>query len=99
MASDSKKKTPQEIVGAVVIGMAVAVFLALLQAVPTYYLWNWLMPKLLALPGVTFWQAWGLAWLAGILFKNTELYSGDKAKALKRLDENVELLAKLAGRR
>lgn len=39
-------------------------------AIPTYFLWNWLMPEIFGFKAITFWQAWGIVFLAGILFKN-----------------------------
>ena len=45
-------------------------FVALIGAIPTYFLWNWLMPNLFGLPQLTFWQAWGIFWLASVLLKN-----------------------------
>ncbi len=38
-------------------------------AIPTYFLWNWLMPGIFGIKVITFWQAWGFNFLAGILFK------------------------------
>ena len=61
-------------------GLAVVVFLgfivlaallSLLSAVPVFFLWNWLMPAIFGLKIITFWQAWGLCWLFGLLFKST----------------------------
>ncbi len=48
--------------------LIVAVF-SVIAAVPTYYLWNWLMPEIFAIKVITFWQAWGINFLTGILFK------------------------------
>ena len=50
-----------------ILGMTVG--LSLLTALPTLYLWNWLMPVLFGLPVITFWQALGITFLANILFK------------------------------
>ena len=35
-------------------------------------LWNWLMPALFTLPGLTYWQACGLRALARCLFANRQ---------------------------
>ena len=43
--------------------------LALLMALPTMWLWNWLMPDIFGLVEIGFWQALGLNFLAGIFFK------------------------------
>jgi hypothetical protein len=40
------------------------------MAVPTMLLWDWLMPELFGLKEVTLFQAWGLNFLCGMLFKN-----------------------------
>lgn len=37
---------------------------------PTMLLWNWLMPAIFGLKAITFWQAVGLNFLTGILFKS-----------------------------
>jgi hypothetical protein len=42
---------------------------AILFALPLQLLWNWLMPTIFNLPMVTFWEAFGLNLLAGILFR------------------------------
>jgi hypothetical protein len=42
---------------------------AILFTLPLQLLWNWLMPTIFNLPMVTFWQAFGLNLLAGILFR------------------------------
>lgn len=51
---------------------------ALLAALPTMWLWNWLMPELFALKEVTFWQALGLNFLTTILFKGSSTTSSSK---------------------
>jgi hypothetical protein len=43
---------------------------AILFTLPLQLLWNWLMPQLFNLPELTFWQAFGLNMLAGILFRS-----------------------------
>jgi hypothetical protein len=61
----------------VVIGCFAVVILAigfsLLFALPTMLLWNWLMPEIFAVKAITFWQAWGINWLAAILFKSNTI--------------------------
>ena len=37
----------------------------------TMLLWNWLIPQLFNGPEISFWMAWGLMILLGILFKGT----------------------------
>ena len=48
------------------IGLCVMLLLGL----PLQLLWNWLMPSLLNLPHITFWQAVGLNLISSILFKS-----------------------------
>ena len=43
---------------------------AVLMALPTMLLWNWLMPELFHFKKIGFWQALGLNLLAGILFRS-----------------------------
>lgn len=48
----------------------VALFLiAAMMSLPVMLLWDWLMPKIFGLPEITWFQAWGLLWLTGILFR------------------------------
>jgi len=42
---------------------------AILFTLPLQILWNWLMPTIFNLPMITFWEAFGLNLLAGILFR------------------------------
>ena len=50
-------------------------FFALLTALPVMLLWNYLMPDLLGLTEIDFWQAFGLTLLTGLLFKNSNTHS------------------------
>jgi hypothetical protein len=52
----------------VIIGLIILA--ALLFTLPLQILWNWLMPYLFNLPIISFWQAFGLNMLAGILFRS-----------------------------
>ena len=51
-------------------GVALLIGLALMFAVPTMLLWDWLMPELFGLKEITLLQAWGVNFLCGMLFKN-----------------------------
>jgi len=44
---------------------------SIIAAIPTYFLWNWLMPAIFGIKVITIWQAWGVNLLAGILFKSS----------------------------
>lgn len=56
-------ETVIEILGVI----ALIVLLAILMALPTMWLWNWLMPTIFGLTKITFWQALGINLLTGIL--------------------------------
>ncbi len=58
------------IIGTIVTAVAFLIGLSLLMAVPTMLLWDWLMPELFGLKEVTLFQAWGLNFLCGMLFKS-----------------------------
>ncbi len=64
-------ETLAKIVGVVVLVAGLIVVMALLFALPTMWLWNWLMPEIFGLKVITFWQALGLNMLSGILFKGS----------------------------
>lgn len=58
----------------VIFGMIGAVIvLAVLMALPTMWLWNAIVPDITknAVTELTFWQALGLNFLCGILFKSS----------------------------
>jgi hypothetical protein len=52
-------------------------FAASLWALPTMWLWNWLMPFLFGVPVITFWQALGISFLCGILFGRSNSYKSE----------------------
>lgn len=58
-------------VGGIIIVILLIGGFSLLMALPTMWLWNWLMPAIFGLKVITFWQALGLNFLCGILFKNS----------------------------
>jgi len=43
--------------------------IAALMSLPVMLLWDWLMPTIFGLKEITWFQAWGLLWLTGILFR------------------------------
>jgi hypothetical protein len=51
----------------IIIGLIILA--AILFTLPLQILWNWLMPTIFNLPIISFWQAFGLNLLAGILFR------------------------------
>jgi hypothetical protein len=58
-------------IGIGVIALFIFAAISVVAAIPTYFLWNWLMPTIFKLTAITFWQAWGINFLAMILFKST----------------------------
>ena len=59
-----------KVIGAIVIAIVILLLVAVLFAIPTLLLWNWLMPLLFGLKTITLFQAWGVNVLTGILFKS-----------------------------
>jgi hypothetical protein len=59
-----------QVIGTIVAAIAFLVGLSLIMALPTMLLWDWLMPELFGLKEVTLFQAWGLNFLCGMLFKS-----------------------------
>ena len=57
-----------ELVGILVVAMIVFIGIDFILAIPTMYLWNWLMPKIFGLCKIGYWQAFGLSLLAGLIF-------------------------------
>lgn len=51
--------------------LAIAFIASLVFAWPVMLLWNWLMPVLFGITKLTFWQAWGLTFLCGLLFNRS----------------------------
>ena len=53
-----------------ILFIASILMLSIIVGFPLMWLWNWLMPLIFGLIEITFWQAVGLFFLAGILVKN-----------------------------
>lgn len=51
------------------LAFLMVVGIALLIGLPTWILWNLLIPDIFGLPHITFWQAFGLNLLSSILIK------------------------------
>src|SRR3989344_1068927 len=58
-------------IGIGVLAIGIVAIVSIIAAIPTYFLWNWLMPEIFEIKTITFWQAWGINFLAGILFKGS----------------------------
>ena len=58
-------------IGFGVLDIFIFAVISIVAAIPTYFLWNWLMPAIFAITKITFWQAWGVNFLTAILFKGS----------------------------
>ena len=56
-------------VGIALAGIAGLAILAIIIALPTMWLWNYLMPEIFGLTEIGFWQALCINLFCGILFK------------------------------
>lgn len=63
---------------AFVLVIVLAAVFGLLAAVLVYLLWNWLMPDIFGLPTISYWQAWGLYFLAHLLFRGSSSSSSSR---------------------
>ena len=61
------------------IALVMYAFFALLTAIVTMLLWNWLMPIIFGLPNITYWQAYGLQILIALLFSGTKSSSSSSS--------------------
>jgi hypothetical protein len=55
---------------ALLLVIGLLILSALLLAIPTMLLWNWLLPHLFNIPAITLYEAVGINILSGILFKS-----------------------------
>ena len=60
-----------EVIGAVVLAIIVFAVLSVILAIPTFFLWNWLLPVIFGISKISFVQAIGVNLLSGILFKSS----------------------------
>jgi hypothetical protein len=58
------------VIAAFILAVATLVAFSLIMALPTMLLWDWLMPELFGLKTITLFQAWGVNFLSGMLFKS-----------------------------
>jgi hypothetical protein len=56
------------IIGLVLAGVVLAGLFALVLGIVVQWLWNWLMPNIFGLNPISYWQAFGLLFLAKLLF-------------------------------
>jgi hypothetical protein len=55
---------------ALLIVVGLLILSAILLAIPTMLLWNWLLPHLFNVPTISLYEAVGINILSGILFKS-----------------------------
>lgn len=58
------------VITTIVGGILLLVGISALMSLPVMLLWDWLMPTLFNLKEITWFQAWGLMFLCGLLFKS-----------------------------
>ena len=54
----------------ILLAAVLIIALAFLNPVIVMWLWNWIAVELFTLPAIGYWQAFGLHWLCGILFRS-----------------------------
>jgi hypothetical protein len=60
-----------------VVGLLAMIALGLLTGLFVQLLWNALVPEIFGLPRISFWQAWGLIVLSGLLTGSKVRYEKD----------------------
>ena len=60
----------KEIITSTTAAIGFIAVIALIMTLPTYFLWNWLMPDIFGLTEISLGQALGIAVLSNILFKS-----------------------------
>lgn len=67
------------------------VVLGLLLAIPTMFLWDWLMTELFGLKEITLFQAWGLNILSGIFFRAKSMSKDIKKVGKTKINRKINL--------
>lgn len=60
-----------------VVYVVVLFVAAALMSLPVMLLWDWLMPGIFGLRTITWFEAWGLLFLCGLLFKSHNTVNKD----------------------
>lgn len=63
---------------AILLTFMFAFMLALVTAIPVYFLWNWVVPPVFHFNTITLWQAWGLVFLVRLLLPSAAKLSSEK---------------------
>lgn len=45
---------------------------------PTFLVWNWVMPAVFELPRISIFQAWGLIFLSGLFLRTRVSFAGER---------------------
>lgn len=59
-----------EEIGNFVLGILLLILFCCIMAIPTWFLWNWLMPQIFGFPQINLLEAFGMLILCKILFKS-----------------------------
>jgi hypothetical protein len=59
-----------KVIDIIVAGALILFVVSALLSLPVMLLWDWLMPTIFGLKKITWFQAWGLMFLCGLLFKS-----------------------------
>ncbi len=78
-----RKRSPLEIAGMILFGIAAITGLAILFGYVIMWLWNWLMPEIFGLTTLTYWQAVGLFILLKLLLGGCGRDGGGKKSSKK----------------
>lgn len=79
MTIDQNNQDKSNAVATVITALLVALLVAVFLALPTMWLWNWLMPELFGVKRIDPLQALGVNMLSGIMF-NRNHYSTSKSE-------------------
>ena len=79
-----KKKSPLKTIGMVFGGIILAGLLAFLFGWIIMLLWNWLMPEIFGLGTITYWQGFGIFFLAKIIFGFGGEHTSESNKSKKK---------------
>ncbi len=82
-------RKPLKIVGMVLGGIIIAALLAFLLGWVIMLLWNWLMPALFGLGTITYWQGFGIFFLAKLLFGFGGDHSSDSGSKKKKKEGTI----------
>ena len=56
--------------GKIFLVIGTVILISILYALPVWFLWNLLIPDIFGLSVISIWQALGLSFLSGLLFKS-----------------------------